>query len=84
MSCNSEGANFITQDSADDSKKVDKQQRMIVREDQGASTEKPEKEERGEFQFLLRFLKIAFTCFVIYIYNFWRLLYIIQELSWKR
>ena len=46
--CNGEGAKFIPQDSADDSKKADKQQRMIVREGLGASTEKPEKEERSK------------------------------------
>ena len=48
ISCNSEGANFIPQDSADDSEKADKEQRMIVREGLGASTEKPEKDERSK------------------------------------
>ena len=45
ISCNRESANFIPQDSADDSKKADKEQRMIVRdvrEGLDASTEKPE------------------------------------------
>ena len=46
--CNSEGANFIPQDPADDSKKADKPQRMIVREGPSASTEKPEKDERSK------------------------------------
>ena len=48
ISCNGEGANFIPQDSAVDSKKADKQQRMIVREGLGASTEKPVKDERSK------------------------------------
>ena len=49
ISCNSKGANIIPQDSADDSKKADKQQRMIVREGLGArSAEKPEKDERSK------------------------------------
>ena len=49
ISCNSEGANLIPQDSADDSKKADKEQRMIVREGLGAcSAEKPEKDERSK------------------------------------
>ena len=41
ISCNGEGANFIPQDSADDSKKADKQQRMIL----GVSTKKPAEDE---------------------------------------
>ena len=45
ISCNGEGANFIPQDSADASKKADKQQRMIVREGLGVSTEKPAEDE---------------------------------------
>ena len=49
MDLSSRVANFIPQDIADDSKKADKQQRMIVREGLSAcSTEKPGKEERSK------------------------------------
>ena len=48
VSCNSESADFIPQDSADDSKKADKRQRMIVREDLLPRGEKPEREERSK------------------------------------
>ena len=80
ISCNSECANSLSQDSADDSKRTDKQQRMIVREGGRGGIEKPEKQERRSgFQFPPRFLKNAFTCLVIGLYNVWRLPYIIQE-----